>query len=528
VTVRTRLTVIAAIAIAAALAARVSAHVGSPDVFLDGLAGPYRVLVTVRPPYAVPGVADVEILTTSPGVSTVRIVPLPLTGPGAQFAPTPDVAVPSTDDPRLFIGHLWMMTAGAWQVRVVVSGVRGEGTLSVPVPTLPQATLSMTGPLRALLFALMMLLAAGFVAIISALAREARLDAGEVPDQSARRRGRLAAAAATTLTVAVVLFGNWWWSTAASAYARYVYKPLQAAPAVSPDGRLRLALSDPGWIGSRRLDDFVADHGHLMHLFILSPSLDRLWHLHPDEASTGVFDRALPEMPAGRYELFADVVHETGVSETVTSQIEVPAIHGAAMTGDDSAWAESNGITARLKPDTTTDAAATTTVRLKPDTTADATSTTDATTNGVTSVVSAFKRTVYEDDDGTRVVWVRDANVPLKRKQLTMFTFRVEDATGQPAVDLELYMGMPGHAVFVRRDRRVFAHVHPSGSAPMAAMAMAMPPEAADPHAQHAAAQTPATVSFPYGFPEPGDYRIFVQVKRAGRVRTAVFDARVE
>jgi hypothetical protein len=23
--------------------------------------------------------------------------------------------------------------------------------------------------------------------------------------------------------------------------------------------------------------------------------------------------------------------------------------------------------------------------------------------------------------------------------------------------------GMPGHAIFVKRDRRVFAHVHPSG-----------------------------------------------------------------
>ena len=186
------------ILIVIALQPRALAHVGSPDVFLEGQAGAYRLLVTVRPPHAIPGVADVDILTTSDDVREVRIVPLPLTGPGAQFAPVADRAERSAEDPRLFTGHLWMMGAGAWQVRVTVTGDRGEGTLSVPVPTLPQSTLEMSLPLRAMLFVLMLLLAAGFVGIVSALAREARLAPGDPVDRPARvarpdrrrRRGR--------------------------------------------------------------------------------------------------------------------------------------------------------------------------------------------------------------------------------------------------------------------------------------------------------------------------------------------------
>lgn len=449
----------------AALQSQAAAHIGSPDVFLDGQAGPYRIFVTIRPPRAIPGVADVEILTTSDDVREIRIVPLPLTGPGAQFAPVPDVASRSSDDARLFTGRLWMMTAGAWQVRVAVSGDRGPGTLSAPVPTLPKSTLAMGRALGALLAGLMVLLCTGFVAIVSAIAREAGLPPGEAAGRSGRRRGRIAGALASGVVVGSVFLGNWWWSAEASNYSRYVYKPLEAAPAVI-DGRLRLTLRDPGWLRSRRLDDFVPDHGHLLHLFVVSPELDRFWHLHPRQDATGAFEQRLPDVPAGRYELFGDLVHRTGVSETVAASLEI-AGSGGPLTGDDSA---------------------------------------------------------FPSPSAGRIVWVRDER-PLVTRRLTMFTFRVEDSGGQPARDLELYMGMPGHAVFIRRDRQVFAHVHPSGSAPMAAMEIAAQSSAA--HA-HQDAALPATVSFPYGFPEPGDYRIFVQIKRGGRIETAAFDARVE
>jgi hypothetical protein len=37
----------------------------------------------------------------------------------------------------------------------------------------------------------------------------------------------------------------------------------------------------------------------------------------------------------------------------------------------------------------------------------------------------------------------------------------------------------------------------------------------------------PPEISFPYGFPHPGDSRIFVQIKRAGQMQTAVLDVHV-
>ena len=54
------------------------------------------------------------------------------------------------------------------KVQAVVNLDRhGEGSLAVPVPTLPQSTLAMSAALRALLVGLMLILAGGFVAIVA-------------------------------------------------------------------------------------------------------------------------------------------------------------------------------------------------------------------------------------------------------------------------------------------------------------------------------------------------------------------------
>src|ERR1700677_1609040 len=165
-----------------------SAHVGSPDVFFEGNAGPYKLLVTIRPPEVVPGVAEIEIRSASPDVRQIHILPLRLTTQ-PQFAPVPDLARPSKEDPQFFTGSLWLMATGSWQVRINADGDRGSGTLSIPVPALPQRVLSVQRLLGAILIPLMLALAFGIVSIAGAAAREAPLEPGIAPD---RARVRLA------------------------------------------------------------------------------------------------------------------------------------------------------------------------------------------------------------------------------------------------------------------------------------------------------------------------------------------------
>ena len=93
---------------------------------------------------------------------------------------------------------------------------------------------------------------------------------------------------------------------------------------------------------------------------------------------------------------------------------------------------------------------------------------------------------------------------------------------------------MAGHAVFMRTDGQVFAHIHPAGSVSMTAAQLAQggkPGSDMDMSSMatmNAAPPMNSEVTFPFGFSQPGEYRIFVQIKRAGHIETGSFVARVQ
>ena len=148
----------------------------------------------------------------------------------------------------------------------------------------------------------------------------------------------------------------------------------------------------------------------------------------------------------------------TVVAETAAGEIELPAIAGQPLAGDDAAGVEAP------KP------------------------------------YANAERVEIPVGLGLRIVW--DRTEPLRSRQAQLFRFRLIHDSGLPARDVELYMGMLGYAAFVSEDRSVFAHVHPFGSVAMPSLQLA---QQTQDHAGHGMAQEgvlPSENSFPYGFPQ--------------------------
>jgi hypothetical protein len=209
-------------------------------------------------------------------------------------------------------------------------------------------------------------------------------------------------------------------------------------------------------------------------------------------------------MPPGTYRLFADIVHRSGFPETLTSTLTIPPGLPATPLAPEDAKA--------LPPAV-----------------------------GAITLGSSYKL-----PDGYTMVWDKPAAIAANTGY--SFRFTLLDPSGKPAGDMQPYLGMPGHAAWVKTDGTTFAHTHPEGSAAMPAVMMAAAADAtpgadsaampdmpgmsaadvAAPSAASGAQPISPTVEFPYGFPAPGAYRVFIQMKHGSTVETGVFDAQVQ
>lgn len=482
-----------------ALAVPAHAHVGNKDVFETLTVGPYKFFVTVRTPLVVPGVATVEVRSTGAPITSLSITPLLLTGDASKHPPTPDILKPSATDPTFYTGTLWLMETGSWQVRISVNGPAGPATASVPVPAAPTALLKMQRPMGILLSILGVILVLGIVGITAAAVRESRLPPGQQPDAPRNRRALIAGALALVISVVAVYWGGRWWDVEAADYASQLFRPSDLHATLNGNN-LTLQIGDPTpaangkpatWVPLKN-KFLLLDHNHLMHLYAIRyPQMDAVYHLHPVPTGDQGLAIALPTMRPGTYKLFADIVYRSGFPETETATLTVPAgLPSAALSPED----------AEAQPP---------------------------------AFSAGELGTRYTLPDGYTMVFDKPAT--LTANTAYALRFHLLDPTGKPASDMQPYLGMAGHAAFVKSDFTTFAHTHPDGSAAMPALMLAEASTAAigsNPtdtmSGMDMTAPVTSTVYFPYGFPSPGRYRIFIQMKHGNTVETGVFDTNIQ
>jgi hypothetical protein len=452
--------------------------VGSPNIFFEGEAGAYPVRVMIRPPRVVPGLAEITVRVKTNGVSKVSVLPARW-NTGRKGAPPPDVAVPVKGETNLFASQLWLMDSGAYSVFVNVDGNAGAGTAIVPVNSLALTRLEMPRWMAGMFLALGSVLFVGLSALVGTAVREGSLPTGVEVDADRRKWGRIAAAVGVVVASGAVAIGYKWWNAVDNDFQRHrLYKPVITQAAVRNS---QLVLTEPGkGHGKLDLTPLVPDHGKMMHLFMIEKGNGRGFaHLHPVRA--GEFRAGLPSLPAGAYHIYADVTHESGLTETWMSNVDVPADAGMVQLDKDDAF-----------------------------------------------LISEPTTTKFALSDGATIT--SDNSSDFRANQETTLQFKVTDENGAIA-QLEPYLGMYAHAVIWKTDGTVFTHLHPLGTISMTSQLLFARREKGERLANQpldvVCGAPPKEVAFPYAFPEPGDYRVWVQVKMKGAVQTAVFAAHV-
>ncbi|MBI4420715.1 MAG: hypothetical protein HY560_07805 [Gemmatimonadetes bacterium] len=477
-----------------------TAYAGSPEVFFAGSAGPYRVRVRVHTPGVIPGLADITI-AVAPSTAIQQVTAQPVVwDAGPEGVPPADVARPISGSPGVYRTQLWLMTSNSYGVRVRVSGAAGEGAVVVPVTAVAYRRLEMPAGLAAVLAGLAAFLTVGAVTLVRAAAGEALNPPGEGPDRRTRRRALVATLVSAVAAALALLGGRAWWGSEDANYRARLYRPPHATASVT-DGqvpRLTFTIDEPGW-PPQGAPPLAADAGKIMHLFLVRDSAPTgLAHLHPQRSGVRTFDAGLPPLAGGRYRVFAELVYANGRASLLTASVDLSGSRvfpGTVRSDSDDAWWEEAGEDARGS-----DCRAGLPVPCR---------------------LLADGSTVHWDSDQERLVAGQELEL--------RFSARAPDGTPRT---LDPYLGAAAHALVMRYGGDAIVHIRPFGSVSEAALRFFASKDSAGAGAGSArrddaaaqAALRSGRVTFPYAFPEPGRYRLWVQVKRGDRVLTAAFD----
>jgi hypothetical protein len=536
------------------------AHLGSPGVNYQGKAGNYNILVNIKPPDVIPGIAAVSIFIENYKNEKVSVQAFYYDA-GKNGSVPAEMATPINGASGWFENSCWLMWRGSASLKIIISGNHGIGSVNIPVMAEPTANRQMPIWLGLVLGTFGLLLIFLMIAMVSCGVSDALLIPGAVMPQNMRRR-KLRGILITIVAITIGLYCAYrWYSIERGNYLTTIYKPIKGSSAIfkyNGETVLRLHIDSASLnLVHQPFEYIVPDHGKLMHLVLVKQNtFNAFAHLHPIRQNAYNFLVNLPPLLPGNYFLYADVVSGNGFAETIIDTVKIPANPGSIVadslknvkiiTSPDDAWLISNPVT-----------------------------NTPSTNTGKPVSVCGLPGTSFMASDGSIIEWEHTLNEPFKANKFSSLAFQVLNKQGKPAI-LQPYMGMMGHAIVVKYDGSVYVHLHPIGNFAMASQQavnkrmlavdiFSQPPnrkkfkDSIDHLVQNINNMTEdqrndylmvemgmkksvdkgmnmdmtgnnnsmdgANVQFPYAFPNPGKYRIWVEVKINNKIITGTFDA---
>ncbi|CAI7973457.1 conserved hypothetical protein [Frankia sp. Hr75.2] len=293
----------------------------------------------------------------------------------------------------------------------------------------------------------------------------------------------------------------------------------------------------------RPLTAFTRVHDADLHLIVVRRDLTGYQHLHPTRDAAGTWSVPLRLSAPGVYRVFADFAPTSTPGGTDSGTDSGTGTGGGTGTGADSGTGTGGTAAGRVA-----DGASVPGVPVAPVTpgTFEISGMSEISGNSEifgTSGSSPAASTITLGTDLTVGGDLRPATLPAPSRTATVaggytvtldgraspdgmsdLVFSVTRA-GRPVTDLEPYLGSLGHLVVIRQGDLAYLHVHPGESGGSTGGAVATPGGLdggmSDPTASPGSGD-PA-LSFMTEFPSAGAYRLFLDFKHAGQVRTAEF-----
>lgn len=518
----------------------VRGHIGSAGVVHEGKAGNYSVQVYVEPPDVIPGTAKVSVMVDGNDIKSVKMSPI-YYWTGDEGSPRSDEGIMT--EAGKYEGKIWLMENGAASVKVVIEGARGKGEVLIPIAALSTAQRQLPSSLGWILAGLALLLVGIMTTIIGASTGDSLLKVGESENSSTKKRRIVGSTIGASFCGLLLFGGNMWWNAETADYQRNIYRPYTATSSISLRGGQRILnfKIDSASVNGRSTSFIIPDHGKLMHMFLVKEgSMEVFAHLHPSRKDTLTFEAPLPNMPAGKYLIFADVLRYHSLQNTIADTVEIPQTPKVnvmpTLTGDsDDTFVITNAL--------------------------------NKTTNSVVDesiTICGSPGVKTKLQDGSSIVWEEKPNQKLMAGKVYDLKFSVLAPDGKPA-ELQTYLGMMGHAAVIKDDASVYIHLHPNGTYSSTAVQVLQKRidetnnkrpnlnnakkfrDSVDNVLAKLQTMTEAErdkllmgdmkhelnghhggqVTFPYVFPKAGHYRVWLQVKREGKILTGVFDANV-